>query len=183
MSYLEDLEELKACGEAMDWLQEKAFATPQEAWDACTQGHWMSWLLVRTVGDSATEREKLVIAGAECLSLCDHIFLKGQVQRAKSTALDFLHGKISKDELYARVENSRHLYALYDCERHEAGILEDGIIAFLSMGRWPTAWGGFNDVVTAVIDALDPNNREITAKKCADIIRKHFPSSPIRQEN
>jgi hypothetical protein len=40
---------LGACGPARAWVAAKNFATFREAWGACPDGEWMSWLLRRDV--------------------------------------------------------------------------------------------------------------------------------------
>jgi hypothetical protein len=45
---IEILEKLGACDAALDWLRELPETTTlQEAWDLCTNGAWLLWLLVR----------------------------------------------------------------------------------------------------------------------------------------
>jgi hypothetical protein len=44
--HIEALAKLNPCDEGAEWFA--AQATPQEAWDACTNPDWMLWLLGRT---------------------------------------------------------------------------------------------------------------------------------------
>ena len=69
--YIAEIEVLKACSEAVDWLREKRYPTLQDAWDACERGDWMLWLWGKTAGGEpmSDERKPLVLAAVECARL------------------------------------------------------------------------------------------------------------------
>jgi hypothetical protein len=44
MSFTSQLRLLEACSPAIEWVEEDNLSLEQ-AWDQCTQSHWMIWLL------------------------------------------------------------------------------------------------------------------------------------------
>lgn len=48
MNYIDRIEKMRACPEAIAWLRERNYPTLQEAWDNCKRGDWMLWLLPHT---------------------------------------------------------------------------------------------------------------------------------------
>ncbi len=56
MGWIEELERLNACPEALDWIRESGHKSLSAAWTACPRPSWMLWLLgkaVRNRGDRA----------------------------------------------------------------------------------------------------------------------------------
>jgi len=44
-SYITELKGLKACQEAIAWLEEGKYKTLNDAWQVCERGDWMLWLV------------------------------------------------------------------------------------------------------------------------------------------
>jgi hypothetical protein len=44
MKWLEELEKLGTCKEALDWAKAGKFKTLKQAWEKCGRGDWMLWL-------------------------------------------------------------------------------------------------------------------------------------------
>lgn len=66
--YLNQLRQLNACQEAIDWASTQE--TPQAAWAACKRGDWMLWLCGKYAGEPWSKRRKrLVLAACECSRL------------------------------------------------------------------------------------------------------------------
>ena len=57
--FLEYLANRSACKEAIEFAEH--YETPQEAWDACENSNWMSWLLRRTLRNPTPEQHKSLV--------------------------------------------------------------------------------------------------------------------------
>ena len=57
--FLESLANRHACEEAIEFAEH--YETPQEAWDACENSNWMSWLLRRTLRNPTPEQHKSLV--------------------------------------------------------------------------------------------------------------------------
>ena len=68
--FVEYLETLHACKDAVEWVRNGGFATAQDAWDACERGDWMLWLLAKQPHKRGDKHHKnIVTAGCKCARL------------------------------------------------------------------------------------------------------------------
>lgn len=61
--WTEALSKLDCCYEALEWAEQ--FETFESAWNACTRGDWMLWL----VGTLGIDHKRLVLAACDCADL------------------------------------------------------------------------------------------------------------------
>jgi len=81
--YLEWLRKLRACPEAIEWAAQ--YKNPAEAWEKCSRGDWMLWLLGRLSGQAESEsRKRLVLAACACVRLALNRVPKGEKRPRKA---------------------------------------------------------------------------------------------------
>ena len=81
----DQLSEVGACSDAVQFVRQGKFCTLQAAWDACERGDWMLWWAGKKSGEPKSDaRKKLVLAACECAREVLPIFEKrrpGDVSR------------------------------------------------------------------------------------------------------
>ena len=68
MDYIDRIEKMGACEEAIDWLREKNYKSLATAWRYCKRGDWMLWLVAR-VGLTDERHRQLVLIACDCADL------------------------------------------------------------------------------------------------------------------
>ena len=97
--YLEKLNELGACREAVEWSGN--YAASQEAWEACENGAWMLWLVKRTMLGTDAALRKLTLTKARWAKLVLHLMKDDRSKNAVLVAEKFGMGMATLDELDA----------------------------------------------------------------------------------
>jgi len=95
--FLEYLKNRSACEEGVKFTER--YETPQEAWDACENSNWMSWLLRRTLRNPNPEQHKsLVRIACEAARLALPAVKFGELRplRAIEAAEAWICGKATK---------------------------------------------------------------------------------------
>lgn len=173
MSYIDRLLELEACDRAIEWLKLHQFETPQKAWDACDQAGWMTWLIEATMEDA--DCEKLILALVECLQLCAHQIPEGILEQTVSDALAETQAQLRGEA--DNGEASAAHYRLVDTWQESPAL--SALISLLSLSKWPNHYHASADVLLFIQRALAEDiGMAITNRRCADIIRKHYPLVP-----
>jgi hypothetical protein len=113
------MRELKACGEAVEWLENSPHQTLAEAWIACERADWMLWLLVRTYPHTC---------GQVRLALCS----------CAETALQY----VPKGE-------DRPRLAIETARRYARGNATDAELAAARDAAWDAAWDAVGAAVGA----------------------------------
>ena len=155
-SYITELKGLKACQEAIAWLEEGKYKTLNDAWQVCERGDWMLWLVGTLSGELGSDkRKKLVLTACQCARL----------------ALPY----VTKDD-------TRPLKAIEMAEAWANG--DPGIS--LSDLRTAAHAAAYTAVYTAVytanaayaaVYAANAANAA-TQSQCADIVRQYYPTAP-----
>jgi len=103
--FLESLKNRNACIDAIKFV--KHYETPQEAWDACENSDWMSWLLRKSLGKPTPEQHKsLVRIACECARLVLPMIGAAELQplRAIEAAEAWLCRKATKKVVIAAAD-------------------------------------------------------------------------------
>jgi leucyl aminopeptidase (aminopeptidase T) len=95
MTFKQQLENINACKEAREWLQDK---TLQEAFTTCERSDWMLWAYARLYPDNLRE---LTLAKGHCVNTVRHLMKDERSIKAIDAAILFGEGKIDKSELDA----------------------------------------------------------------------------------
>ena len=159
MKHIDKLNKLGACGQAVKWAKE--MKNGQSAWDNCERGDWMLWLVGKMSGKpESAKRKKLVLCACECARLAMVHVPKGEIRPLKAieTAETWARGDATIEEV--RVAR-RAAYAA------------DAAYAAYAAAAYAA------DAAYADAAADASYARKKTLKKCADIVRKHYPKVPV----
>ena len=98
MTFKEQLENIIACEEALNWLGNK---TLQEAFATCERADWMLWAYAKLYPDNLRE---LTLAKGHCVNTIRHLMRDDRSIAAVDAAISFGEGKISRKELNAAAD-------------------------------------------------------------------------------
>ena len=150
MRFYEKLEKINACSEAVEYA--KGFSSLQKAWDSCERGDWILWLIGQGVsGPGSNKRKPLVLCACECARLSLKYVNKGEKRPLKA---------IQTAEKWAK---------------NKGATLEEVRTAAYAAADAADAADAAADAADAAAYAAA---RTETLKKCADIVRKHYPKAP-----
>ena len=151
MRFYDKLKEMDACSDAVEWA--KQFSSLQKAWDKCERGDWMLWL-VGNMSHNVKSRKKLVLCACECARLSLKYVKKGETRPviAIETAEKLVMGEASINEVRIAAD------AAYGAAAYAAAAY--------------AAYAAYGAAAYAAAARLK------TLKKCADIVRKHYPKCP-----
>lgn len=182
------LQSLQACQEAVDFVLQHA--SIEEAWQRCNRGDWMLWLSARVLdaGPWTDSRRPLLRCCVGCLNLVSDLWTERTAQ-----AIDLLKKWLDGDAIEVTIvrEDSRtavdHAQAsaagptIAACSYADAVCLSASdpyinVIASLLSGACLEMASALpvprqTKIITAVRDEM--------LKQTADIVRTHFPHSPI----
>jgi hypothetical protein len=121
MTFKEQLENINACEEALNWLGNK---TLQEAFATCERADWMLWAYAKLYPDNLRE---LTLAKGHCVNTIRHLMRDDRSIAAVDAAISFGEGKISREELnaaafaaYAAFAYGADAYATYAAAAYAA---------------------------------------------------------------
>ena len=164
MKHIDKLNKLDACNEAV--REAKKFKSGQAAWDNSARGDWMLWLVGRISGKpESAKRKKLVLCACECARLALVHVPKGENRPLKAieTAEAWARGEATIDELRGARGEAWQCYATATATATAAAAADYAAAACA-------------DYAAACAAACA---RKDTLKKCADIVRKHYPKVPV----
>lgn len=76
MGFIEELKNLDACIEGIDWASTQSSA--QSMWDNCERGDWLLWLCGKLSGNVGSDsRKKLVWTACQCARLALPYIISG----------------------------------------------------------------------------------------------------------
>ena len=159
---IKKLNKMLACKEAVKWAKEQP--NKQAAWDSCERGEWLLWLLGKLSEKSESQkRKKLVLCACDCATLAIKHSRKNRkvCEKAIQTTRAWTTGKATIIEVRnaaAAADAAAAYYAAYYAAAAAASAAADA------------AYYGY-----AVYAAVA---RTKILKKCADIVRKHYPIAP-----
>jgi hypothetical protein len=190
------LKRLRACNEAIEWTEENNITTLTEAWAKCERGDWMLWFAGKRSGEPESEKRKvLVLAACECARLALPYAKSPTVLACIETTEKWARG----DGEFARVREARSAaayaaadaayadaaYAAAYATDADAAAAYDAAAAAYAAAAYAAAaaaaaagaaYAAATYAAAAYADDADARNR--TLKKCANIIRKHYPKHP-----
>ena len=174
---------LGACDDGIEWAATQPDA--ETAWRTCTRGDWMLWLLGRRHCERETlEHRALVAIACECARLALPHVLPGEMRplRAIEAAERYARGEaISHEELRAAARAAAAAAAW-------AGVAAAAAAAYAYSAAADAARASVADAAAADADAAAwaaanaaaaDAARASTRAQCADIVRRHWPTSPI----
>ncbi len=160
----EQLEKLDACKPAIYWVSQQD--STQQAWQDCPRGDWMLWLLGKLSGPVGSEsRKKLVLTVCECARLSLHLIPEGE---------DRPRMAIETAEKYVRGDDGVTLESLKAASAAASAADAAAADAAAAAAADAAAAAAVASASAAAADAAS----EKTLKKCADIVRKHYPDPP-----
>jgi hypothetical protein len=184
-NWTRELVKMGACKEAILWG--KGFPSLKEAWAVCERGDWMIWYAGKLSGEPGSEaRKKLVLAACQCARLALKYVRAGETRPLKA---------ILTAESWARGENGVTLgdvrkaadAAAYAAAAYAANAANAAAYAASAANAYAYAAADAADAAYAAAyaayaaaDAADAAYaaRKPTLKKCADIVRKFYPTAP-----
>jgi hypothetical protein len=86
------LEKLKACKEAIEWVEDK---TIEEAVNECPRGDWMLWLAQKLDVDIRL----MTLTKGHCANTARHLMIDERSTKAVDVAIAFGKGEATKEEL------------------------------------------------------------------------------------
>jgi hypothetical protein len=149
------LKKLNACSEAIQWAEQQD--NEQQAWDDCHRGDWMLWLCGKLSGEPESEgRKLLVLAACECARL---------------------------SIMYVAEGEERPLNALEIVEswaKNEGTTIEE--VRAAASAAADAAYAAYAAAAAAAYAAYAAAARNDTLRQCADIVRRHYPSPPLPED-
>jgi hypothetical protein len=189
MTYIEKIEKLNPCGDALRLARQYA-TRPQKGWDACERGDWMLWLIGKAAGKPGTKsRRKLVLVSANCTKLAWQWIPK---EGKAAIRLAERYGKgdraVTIEQLLAAAYAAA--YAAYSAA-HAADAADAATYAAYSAAHaadaadaadaaYAAAYAAYSaaDAAAYAAAAAAYAARTQTLKKAADIIRTYYPKPP-----
>jgi hypothetical protein len=191
-SFVRKLTEMEACGGAVDWVREHG-GTSSECWRDCERGDWMAWLAAKT---PSITRRQLVGALADCAELSLQYFEAEypddkRVRECIDTCRRYAQGKATEEELelsaYSAAASATYA-ASYAAASYAASAAAASYTAYASAyATYAASAAAASYAASAAASAAAASyaasaaayanaDRGKTLKKCADIMRKHFPN-------
>ena len=174
---------LASCPKALVWARtQESYDT---AWQSCERGDWMLRLLSR-LSNSEDSRKKLVMAACECArsALVYIPELETRPRRCIETTESWTRGEATLEQVEVAAEAAR---AARPTETDDPTSADWAAEAARTAGgaAFATAWAAEASAWAAAeavraSEALPPTDaaRAATLKKCADIVRRHYPEPP-----
>jgi len=179
MKHIDKLNKLKACSEAVKWAKE--MKNGQSAWDNCERGDWMLWLVGKMSGKpESVKRKKLVLCVCECARLALVHVPKGELRPLK--AIETAEAWAKGDATIEDLRKARRAAIVYADAAAYAGAAAAAAVADVYGAAVAAAYAAAA-AIAVVADAYGAAAygaaRKKTLKKCADIVRKHYPKVPV----
>ncbi len=167
-----------ACHPAIKWARTQPDA--ETAWQACARGDWMLWWLGRIAGAPGSDaRRALVLCCCDVASIARR-HTSGAARRAfdrcQRATRSWAHGRgatlddvraaaaDAADAAYAAYAAYAAAYAAYAADAADAAYAADAADAA------DAAYAAY---------AADADARTRTLARCARIVRRHYPHSPV----
>jgi len=167
MRFTEKLGKMDACKDAVEWASQ--YSTLQKAWDKCERGGWMLWLAgIMSGKPGSNKRKKLVLCACECARLSLKYVKKGEGRPLK--AIETAEKWANDDNINIQdVQKASDAAAAYSAAYSSAAYSS-------AAAAYSAAYYAYCSDVAAY-DAADAARKK-TLKKCANIVRRHYPKCP-----
>ena len=173
------LKRLAACNEAVEWS--KQFTDAQAAWDACERGDWMLWIIGRRIKSApwSDDRKLLLAAALDCACTVKHLWPK-EHRKQISAAVKTLRAWIAGEASVEQAKDARkNLYAVYAAAAYAAAAAAadaDAYAAYAAAADADAAAAAADGAYAAAAAAAAARTK--SQKRCAKIVRGHFPNAP-----
>jgi hypothetical protein len=183
-SFVHKLKQMDACKKAVEWVMEHG-GTDAECWRDCERGDWMAWLAAKT--PAITKRQR-VGAFSDCAALSLKYYEAEypndkRVRECINTCRRYAQGKATDKELAAAEAASyasAYAAASYATASYAsaAATAATASYASASASHYAAAYAAAAAAAYAAAAAASYSAEaasENTLKRCANIMRKHFP--------
>ena len=166
------LKALDPCHEAYVWAI--AQKDPQSGWDICEEVEWMIWLIDKTRASltEETERKMLVLCACDIARLALQYVTKSEPRPLQA---------IEAAESWARGEGASIEDVRVAAAAYTATAANDVAYAAISAANANVAYAAISALAytdAATFAATFANAGDEMKRKCADIVRKHYPIVP-----
>jgi len=171
------LEATGACHEAVEWARKQP--SRQAAWDKCDRGDWLLWILGYTCKPNSAQHKRLVLAACKCARLSLRHVPKGENRplAAIRTAERWSAGMATIEEVRDAVADAYNAAAdAYNAASSAAAARPANAAALAAAFAADATVNATANVTLAAAFAAD--TRVKTLRRCAIIVRKHFPKPP-----
>ena len=157
--HLEWLQENKACGSSILWIEEKNIQSLEEAWNICERGDWLLWMATKLNID----KRRLVL----CAALCAHTVIQYmQDSRSRNAVrIAFLWGREKVTDTQLEKAKTNALVAIRAAKT---------VDTVTYAAAWAAAWATIPDdtiwAANAVADAA--TDKKSNQLRTAEIARK-----------
>jgi len=188
------LSEISACSEAVAWVKSTKCRSLESAWKKCERGDWMLWYAAKKAGPVGDKRRKrLVLAACECARLSLPVWEKRypddkRVSECIETAEKWAKNEATLEAL--RVSRQNCYDAAYAVATNNINDASDATSAYAAASADAASSADYVSY-TCAADAVSAASaddasyaayaayaRTASLKKCADIVRKHYPTLP-----
>ena len=176
MNFANELKQLHACKEAIDWVEENNYTTFEEAWGNCHRGDWMLWF----ANKKQVDIRLLTLAKARCVKLIIHLIKDERSREAVDVSEQYGLGQATSKVLDAAHDAAADAATDADADAYTADAYAAYAAADAAYAAYAAAADDANADATAAAaiytaDAADydyaADGKEIL-KKCADICRE-----------
>jgi len=182
--YISKIKKLNACSKTIKAAH--GYKTSQELWGDCKRGDWMLWLIGKLSGEPESEkRKKLVLTACKCARLSLKYVEKDETRplQAIEIAEKWARGEASikqvRDAVYAASSADAADAADAAAYAADAAAYFAASAAYAAYAAAYAAASAADAAYAAAYaaDAADAADAEKeTLAKCADIVRKDYPS-------
>jgi len=200
------LVELKACREAMRWVQQQPSA--EQAWQSCERGDWMLWIAGRCSGEVGSPKRKLLgLVACGCARLALPCTKDKQVLKCIEVTEAYCKGDLdvtladvrkARQDAYADADAYAAAYAAAEAAADAADTADYADAAYAAAAAayaaadaayaaaYAATYAAYATYAAAYATyaadsaayAADAAKME-TLRKCADIVRTFYPNHPI----
>jgi hypothetical protein len=89
------LEDIYACKEARDWIEQNKISTIEQAVEKCERGDWLLWLASK----SGIDFQRITLAKGLCANTVRYLMKDERSRKAVDTAIAFGRGEVTRQEL------------------------------------------------------------------------------------
>ena len=176
MKHIEKLEKVGVCGSAIRWASK--MKNGQSAWDNCERGDWMLWLIGKMSGKpESAKRKRVVLCACECARLALVHVPDGELRPLKviEAAEAWARGKATIEEVRKARSVACAADAAYATDVAYAAAYAAACAADVAYAAADAAYAAY----AAYAADVAADARKKTLKKCADIVRRHYPKVPV----
>jgi hypothetical protein len=176
---VQKLTKLGACHEAVEWARTQP--DWETLWNNCERGDWMLWLLGKLAGGPRSKSRKLlVLAACDCAELALKYVPLGEdrPKEAIETARKWARGEAT----IAQVRKTADAVAAataYAVNAAKAAYAVNAAKAAYAVNAATAAYAAYWAAYAAYWVTAKATAKKETLKKCADIVRKHYPNPPF----